>query len=70
VACFSRVNKAKAGRGMPIYYFSVRYLPDNADVRLLSGRCITALHYYLINNEPYNVGASFPLWTDETMGDE
>ncbi|GHA91650.1 type I-F CRISPR-associated endoribonuclease Cas6/Csy4 [Modicisalibacter luteus] len=55
---------------MSIYYFSVHYLPANPDVRLLSGRCITALHYYLLNNEPYNVGVSFPSWTDETMGEE
>ncbi|SDL61425.1 CRISPR-associated endonuclease Csy4 [Modicisalibacter muralis] len=55
---------------MPRYYFSVRYLSSNADMRLLSGRCITALHYYLINNKPYDIGVSFPLWTDKTLGRE
>ncbi len=54
---------------MSRYYFSVNYLPVDADFGLLSGRCITALHYFMINNHPFDMGVSFPKWSDLSLGD-
>ncbi|MFG6159526.1 type I-F CRISPR-associated endoribonuclease Cas6/Csy4 [Halomonas sp. 1390] len=51
------------------YFFSVRYLVPDADVGLLSGRSMTALHYFVINNHPFDIGVSFPCWSAQSLGD-
>lgn len=53
---------------MKRYYFSINYLPADADFGLLSGRCITALHYFVINNHPFDMGVSFPRWSCQSLG--
>ncbi|WP_152484006.1 type I-F CRISPR-associated endoribonuclease Cas6/Csy4 [Halomonas sp. THAF5a] len=53
---------------MKRYYFSINYLPADADFGLLSGRCITALHYFVINNHPFDIGISFPKWSCQSLG--
>ena len=53
---------------MKRYYFSINYLPADADFGLLSGRCITALHYFIINNHPFDIGVSFPRWSCQSLG--
>ncbi|QTP54690.1 type I-F CRISPR-associated endoribonuclease Cas6/Csy4 [Billgrantia sulfidoxydans] len=50
------------------YCFSINYLPTDSDCALLSGRCITALHYFIINNHPFDIGVSFPNWSCLSLG--
>lgn len=50
------------------YYFMIRYLPDDADYSLLSGRCISTLHGFKTGHQRDQVGITFPYWSTLSIG--
>jgi CRISPR-associated endonuclease Csy4 len=50
------------------YFFIIRYLPKDIDLSLLSGRCISILHGYILNKNLNGIGVSFPDWSDQSIG--
>jgi CRISPR-associated endonuclease Csy4 len=50
------------------YFFILRYLPKDIDLGLLSGRCISILHGYILNKNLSGIGVSFPDWSDQSIG--
>lgn len=50
------------------HYFLIQYLPARCDESLLAANCIGRLHGFLRRHELNNVGVTFPLWTDITVG--
>lgn len=56
------------------YYFSIRFIPENADNELLTGRCISNMHGFLSHerNRSFknSVGVCFPRWSEKTVGNE
>ncbi|MDG1752495.1 MAG: type I-F CRISPR-associated endoribonuclease Cas6/Csy4 [Thalassotalea sp.] len=53
---------------MTRYYFTVRYLPESANVNLLVGRCLFIMHGYICKQNIQGIGVSFPRWSDESIG--
>jgi CRISPR-associated endonuclease Csy4 len=54
---------------MKRYYFMVRFLPKEANLALLTGRCISVMHGYIAKHDIQGVGVSFPAWSDTSIGD-
>ncbi|MCT4351248.1 type I-F CRISPR-associated endoribonuclease Cas6/Csy4 [Vibrio sp. NC2] len=52
------------------YYLLIRYMPEQADHELLTGRCISQMHLFMANNRQAmnRIGVSFPDWSDVTVG--
>jgi len=50
------------------YYFQIEYIPVNADAVLLAGKCINILHGYHGRTKTYNIGVSFPQWSEHNTG--
>lgn len=50
------------------YYFTVRFLPESANVNLLVGRCLFIMHGYICKQNIQGIGISFPHWSDESIG--
>lgn len=50
------------------YYFTVRFLPESANVNLLVGRCLFIMHGYICKKDMQGIGVSFPHWNDESIG--
>ncbi len=57
---------------MSQFYFSIRYLPEQADNELLAGRCISTMHGFVSNDRnsqfKNSVGVSFPRWDEHSVG--
>lgn len=57
---------------MSRYYFSIRYLPEQANNELLAGRCISRMHGFISNDRnsefKNSVGISFPRWNEHSVG--
>lgn len=53
---------------MQRYYFMVRFLPEQANLALLSGRCISVMHGFICKHEIQGLGVSFPAWSDVSIG--
>lgn len=57
---------------MSRYYFSIRYLPEQANNELLAGRCISRMHGFISNDRnsqfKHSVGISFPHWNEHSVG--
>ncbi|MBW3516361.1 type I-F CRISPR-associated endoribonuclease Cas6/Csy4 [Shewanella sp. NKUCC01_JLK] len=53
---------------MQRYYFMVRFLPEEANLALLMGRCISVMHGYICKNEIKGLGVTFPAWSDASIG--
>ncbi len=54
---------------MKRYYFMVRFLPEQANLALLTGRCISIMHGFICKHEIQGLGVSFPAWSDASIGD-
>lgn len=52
------------------YFFTIKFLPAQADCALLAGRCIKTLHGFMAVNEAAanKVGICFPKWNDRNIG--
>ncbi|MBU1392173.1 MAG: type I-F CRISPR-associated endoribonuclease Cas6/Csy4 [Gammaproteobacteria bacterium] len=53
---------------MQRYYFMVRFLPQEANLALLMGRCISVMHGYICKHEIKGLGVTFPAWSDASIG--
>ena len=53
---------------MQRYYFMVRFLPKEANLALLMGRCISVMHGYICKHEIKGLGITFPAWSDGSIG--
>jgi len=53
---------------MTRYYFTVRFLPESANVNLLIGRCLFIMHGYICKKNIQGIGVGFPRWSDESIG--
>jgi CRISPR-associated endonuclease Csy4 len=53
---------------MQRYYFMVRFVPKEANLALLTGRCISIMHGYTCKHEIQGLGVSFPAWLDASIG--
>ncbi|MGW7678627.1 type I-F CRISPR-associated endoribonuclease Cas6/Csy4 [Shewanella sp. S23-S33] len=53
---------------MQRYYFMVRFLPREANLALLMGRCISVMHGYICKHEIKGLGVTFPAWSDASIG--
>lgn len=54
---------------MQRYYFMVRFLPEQANLALLTGRCISVMHGFICKHDIQGLGVSFPAWSDASIGD-
>ena len=50
------------------YYFMIRFLPSEANIPLLMGRCISTLHNYISKNNIQGLGVNFPDWSTSSIG--
>ncbi|MBB1317333.1 type I-F CRISPR-associated endoribonuclease Cas6/Csy4 [Shewanella sp. SR43-4] len=53
---------------MKRYYFMVRFIPKEANLALLTGRCISIMHGYICKHDIQGLGVSFPAWSGESIG--
>lgn len=53
---------------MQRYYFMIKFLPEEANLALLTGRCISTMHGYICNYDIQGLGVSFPAWSDSSIG--
>lgn len=54
---------------MQRFYFAVRFIPKEANLALLMGRCISVMHSFICNREISGLGVTFPAWSDSSIGD-
>ncbi|NRD72162.1 type I-F CRISPR-associated endoribonuclease Cas6/Csy4 [Shewanella sp. VB17] len=54
---------------MQRYFFMVRFVPKEANLSLLTGRCISIMHGYICKHNIQGLGVSFPAWSDASIGD-
>jgi CRISPR-associated endonuclease Csy4 len=47
----------------------VRFLPKEANLALLTGRCISIMHGFISKRNIQSIGVSFPVWSDNSIGD-
>ncbi|WP_299572741.1 type I-F CRISPR-associated endoribonuclease Cas6/Csy4 [uncultured Shewanella sp.] len=50
------------------FYFTVRFLPKEANIALLIGRCISIMHGFICKRDIHGVGVSLPAWSDASIG--
>jgi CRISPR-associated endonuclease Csy4 len=53
---------------MKRYYFMVHFLPQEANLALLTGRCISIMHGFILKHDIQGVGVSLPAWSDLSIG--
>lgn len=46
----------------------IRFLPSEANIPLLMGRCISTLHNYISKNKIQGLGVNFPNWSTSSIG--
>ncbi|MGK0270140.1 MAG: CRISPR-associated endonuclease Csy4 [Cocleimonas sp.] len=49
-------------------FFSIKFLPKDADQTLLAGRCIKVLHGFLLSRHITGIGVCFPHWNEKNIG--
>lgn len=50
------------------YYFIVEFIPKEANLALLTGRCISVMHGFICKHYIQGLGVSFPSWTEKSIG--
>ncbi|QGS61894.1 type I-F CRISPR-associated endoribonuclease Cas6/Csy4 [Shewanella algae] len=53
---------------MQRYYFIVEFIPNEANLELLAGRCISVMHGFICKHFIQGLGVSFPSWTEKSIG--
>ena len=53
---------------MKWYYRTITFLPERCNNESLAAKCLRILHGFNYQYETRNIGISFPLWCDETVG--
>lgn len=49
-------------------YFMVSFLPKEANLVLLTGRCISIMHGFICKRNIQGMGVSLPAWSDTSIG--
>lgn len=52
------------------YCFMVEFLPKEANLPLLSGRCISIMHGFICKHNIQGMGVSLPAWSDSSIGNK
>lgn len=52
------------------YYKTVTFLPERCNNESLAAKCLQVLHGFNYEYETRNIGVSFPLWSDESIGNK
>ena len=47
----------------------IRFLPVEADLALLMGRCISIMHGFICKHSIAGIGVSLPAWSESSIGD-
>ena len=55
---------------MQRYYLTVHFLPKQANLALLTGRCISIMHGFILKHYIEGMGVTFPAWSDSSIGNE
>ncbi|MGF1711470.1 type I-F CRISPR-associated endoribonuclease Cas6/Csy4 [Vibrio kagoshimensis] len=55
---------------MTWYYKTVTFLPARCNNESLAAKCLQILHGFNYEYETRNIGVSFPLWSDDTIGNK
>jgi CRISPR-associated endonuclease Csy4 len=55
---------------MKRHYFMVSFLPKEANLPLLTGRCISIMHGFTCKHNIQGVGVSLPAWSDTSIGNK
>ncbi|MBL4828896.1 MAG: type I-F CRISPR-associated endoribonuclease Cas6/Csy4 [Aliivibrio sp.] len=55
---------------MKWYYKTVTFLPARCNNASLAAKCLRVLHGFNYEYETRNIGISFPLWCDDTVGNK
>lgn len=53
---------------MKWYYKTITFLPERCNNESLAAKCLRILHGFNYEYETRNIGVSFPLWCDDTVG--
>ncbi|CDT77737.1 type I-F CRISPR-associated endoribonuclease Cas6/Csy4 [Vibrio alginolyticus] len=53
---------------MKWYYKTITFLPERCNNESLAAKCLRILHGFNYKYETRNIGVSFPLWSDDTIG--
>lgn len=53
---------------MAQYCFVVKYLPKEANVNVLAGKCLSILHGFVARHNVQGLGVTFPDWSDSSIG--
>ncbi|MCY9844553.1 type I-F CRISPR-associated endoribonuclease Cas6/Csy4 [Vibrio caribbeanicus] len=53
---------------MKWYYKTITFLPEQCNNETLAAKCLHVLHGFNYHYETRNIGVSFPLWCDATVG--
>ncbi|EPW6429565.1 type I-F CRISPR-associated endoribonuclease Cas6/Csy4 [Vibrio parahaemolyticus] len=53
---------------MKWYYKTITFLPERCNNESLAAKCLRILHGFNYEYETRNIGVSFPLWSDDTIG--
>lgn len=53
---------------MTRYYFAVRFIPKDANLALLMGRCISVMHGFICKRNISGLGITFPAWSETSIG--
>ncbi|KYN82575.1 type I-F CRISPR-associated endoribonuclease Cas6/Csy4 [Vibrio cidicii] len=53
---------------MKWYYRTITFLPERCNNETLAAKCLRVLHGFNYQYETRNIGVSFPLWCDATVG--
>ena len=52
------------------YYFMIEFLPKEANLPLLIGRCISILHGFICKRKVEGLGVTLPAWCEKTIGNK
>ena len=55
---------------MKRYYFWVEFIPSQANLPLLLGRCISIMHRFIIKHTIQGIGVSLPAWSTTSIGNK
>ncbi|MEX3070461.1 type I-F CRISPR-associated endoribonuclease Cas6/Csy4 [Vibrio alginolyticus] len=55
---------------MKWYYRTITFLPERCNNESLAAKCLRILHGFNYQYETRNIGVSFPLWCDDTVGNK
>lgn len=53
---------------MAQYCFVIKYLPKEANVNVLAGKCLSILHGFVAKHNIQGLGVTFPDWSDSSIG--